>query len=374
MSLACLVISQRHRSDGFGRQPGYVAFIEGEDILARHGDADLAMIDLGPRHPRIRARRLGGRVVRRAMKSSAPLPAAVTTHSTIPLPRDHYDLAVFIGFTIWELPMLERMAEVRKRADRLVAWFPEVWAGELGDERIAHESFGMLDTIFVGMEAAAERLAELVSCPVHHLPMAADVTRFAALAPDQARPIDVLGIGRRHPELHQALLDWSRKANRLYVYDTVSGSSIPDPDAHRDNLGDTYRRSNVAITNFAKWDLPQVVGDERELPGRIWEGLASGVYMIGQPPSAHLQERVVGQEVVAPLPETPGEAVEAIDAIVSTDQEPLRRANVQLALRNHDWAHRWATVLDACDVATPDGIQDRIRQLAAQADSLDQLG
>jgi hypothetical protein len=374
VSLACLAISQRHRSDGFGRQPGYVSFIEGEDILVRHGQADLAMVDLGPGHPRIRARRFGGRVVRRAMNSSAPLPTAASARSTIPLPRDRYDLAVFIGFTIWELPMLERMAEVRTRADRLVAWFPEVWAGELGDERIAHESFGMLDAIFVGMEAATERLAELVACPVHHLPSAADVTRFAAMPPGEARPIDVLGIGRRDPELHQALLDWSRKASKLYVYDTIAGSSIPDPDAHRDNLGDTYRRSNVAITNFAKWDLPQVVGTERELPGRIWEGLASGVAMIGQPPSVHLQEEVVGRQVVASLPEAPGEAVEMIAAAIATDQEPMRRANVQLALRNHDWAHRWATVLDACGLPAPDGLQDRIGQLAAQADSLDQLG
>ncbi|MCP3989082.1 MAG: hypothetical protein GY724_08405 [Actinomycetia bacterium] len=371
MSLACLIISQRDRSDGFGRQPGYVAFIEAEDILARHSSADMAMVDLGPRHPRIRARRLGGRAVRRVTNSSDPLPTALSTRSTATLPRDHYDVAIFVGFTIWELPMLERMAEVRKHADHVVAWFPEVWAGELDDQRISHESFGMLDTIFVGMEAATERLAELVSCPVHHLPLAVDVARFATMTPHKPRPIDVLGIGRRDPELHQALLDWSRKANKLYIYDTISGSSVPDPDAHRGNLSDMYLRSNVAITNFAKWDLPAVVNDERELPGRIWEGLASGVYMIGRAPSIHLQEQVVGRKVVAALPESPGEAVESIDAAISTDQEPLRRANVQLALRNHDWAHRWSTVFERCGLVTPSGLQGRIEQLAGQADSLD---
>ncbi len=369
MSPACLIISQRHRADGFGRQPGYGAFIEAEDILAHHTNADMAMVDLGPTHPRIRARRLAGRIMRRATHSSEPLPAALSARSTTTLHRDHYDVAIFVGFTIWELPMLERMVEVRQHADRLVAWFPEVWTGELSDQRISHESFGMLDTIFVGMEAATGRLAELVSCPVHHLPLAVDVARFAPMAPDEPRPIDVLNIGRRDPELHQALLDWSRKANKLYIYDTISGGSVPDPDAHRGNLGDMYRRSNVAITNFAKWDLPGVVNDERELPGRIWEGLASGVYMIGQAPSVHLQQQLLGREVVAALAEPPEEAVESIDAAISADQEPLRRANVQLALRNHDWAHRWSTVFDRSGLVTPPGLQDRIEQLADRAES-----
>ena len=49
--------------------------------------------------------------------------------------------------------------------------------------------------MFVGMEGAAIELTSLASCPVHHLPPAVDVRRFAATTAGDPRPIDVLGIG-----------------------------------------------------------------------------------------------------------------------------------------------------------------------------------
>ena len=130
----------------------------------------------------------------------------------------------------------------------------------------------------------------------------------------------MLGIGRRDPHLHQALLDWSRKTRRLYLYDTIAGGSVPDPQAHRENLADHYQRTRVAITNYAKWDVPEVVGEEREIPGRLWEGLASGAQMIGKPPDEELQTRVLGHPVVAPIPDDPSAAVDAINEAVVTDQ------------------------------------------------------
>ena len=228
-----LIVSQRQRSDGFGRQPGYVAFGEAEDVLAAGADADMAMIDHSLTHPRIRARRLGGRVARRVIHDERPFPSVPGFHRRVPLTRDHYDLAVFIGFTTWDLPLLERMTEVRERADRVVAWFPEAWVSDLDDDRVHHEPFGMLNALFVGNRPAAERLSVLAPCPVHHLPPAVDVDHFSTLTVDDPRPIDVLGIGRRDPRLHRALVEWSRKTNRLYIYDTVSGAVVSDAAAHR---------------------------------------------------------------------------------------------------------------------------------------------
>lgn len=369
-----LIVSQRQRPDGFGCQPGYIAFVEAEDVLAACSDADLTMVNHSPRQLRIRARRLGGRLVRRIADSQRPLPAILPERGKALLPREHYDLAVFVGFTIWDLPLLERMTAVRNRADRVVAWFPEAWVSEFDDERARYESFGVLDAMFVGMSTAAEELTALAPCPVHHLPPAVDVQRFAALAPNEPRPIDVLGIGRRDPRLHRALLDWSRKSNKLYVYDTISGASVADADAHRGNLGDTYRRTNVAITNFAKYDLPEVTSGDREIPGRLWEGLASGALMVGLAPDEDLQHRLVGTTVVTDIPLSPPEAVELIHELTVTDQGPTRRAQVQLALRHHDWAHRWSSVFEQSRLDSPPALQARIERLDAMAASLDELG
>lgn len=372
-----LLVSQSQRTDGFGRQPGYVGFLEAEEILAQEAGADVALVAPGPGDTRIRIRRVGGRLLRQARGSMAPLPILNRRGgrhpSAPPLSQDHYDVALFVGLTPWDMPLLERMADVRRRADRIVVWMPEVWAIELERRRIQFEAFDLADTIFVGMAEAAERLDGLVRCPVHHLPLAVDARRFAAVPPDEARPIDVLGIGRREPELHQALLAWSRKANRLYLYDTISGGSVPDPGAHRENLADHYRRSSVAITNYAKWDKPDVIGAQRELPGRLWEGLASGAHLIGMPPDEELQTLLLGRPVVASLPDTPSAAVEAIHEAVIADDGDGRRARVQIALRGHDWAHRWSTILERSGLTPPPGLTSRVEALAAQADSLDEL-
>lgn len=379
---AVLIVSQRQRPDGFGRQPGYVAFIEAEDVLAAGSDADLVMVDHGPKHPLIRARRFGGRQIRRFSDSTRPIPSPFARRGNLPLPlrgkvslpRRHYDVAVFVGFTVWDLPLLERLAGVLERVDRVVAWFPEAWASEFDDGRVRYEAFGILDTIFVGMETAASELAAVVSCPVHHLPPAVDVLRFAGLVPDETRPIDVLGIGRREPRLHRALLDWSRKSNKLYVYDTMSGTTVPDAPAHRENLGDTYRRSDIAITNFAKYDAPEITEGDREIPGRLWEALAGGSLMIGIPPDERLQREQVGDIVVTEIPSEPSEAVELIEELQLRDHRDLRRSHVQLALRRHDWAHRWQTIFSQSDLTPPAGIQARVDRLAGMADSIEGVG
>jgi hypothetical protein len=371
-----LIVSQRQRPDGFGRQPGYVAFNEAEDILADCTGADLAMVDRNPTHPAIRARRLAGRGLRRVAGNDQRLPGAAALPFRVPAieqpVHDHYDLAVFVGFTMWDLPLLQHALRGRGLADRIAVWFPEAWASEFADGRLDYEPFGFADAIFVGMEAACHQLAAIAPGPVHHLPPAVDVLRFAPLPPEGPRPIDVLGIGRRDRGLHAALLDWSQRAGKLYVYDTISGSQVGDARAHRVNLGDTYRRTNVALTNYAKYDMPQVTRGEREVPGRLWEGLASGAILVGRAPDDTLQRKLIGESVVVDLPAEPLDAVDLIGKLHRDANETIRRHHVKLALRRHDWAHRWASIFTGTGLEVPAGLRTRIDELATIAASLDQ--
>jgi hypothetical protein len=279
---------------------------------------------------------------------------------------------VFIGFTAWDLPLLQYCTRDRKLADRVAVWFPEVWSSEFEDDRLDYEPFGIADAIFVGMEAASDDLRAVAPCPVSHLPIAVDVRAFAPPDLGGPRPIDVLGIGRREPRLHSALLDWSRSASKLYMYDTMSGLRVNDTAAHRANLGSMYQRTNVAITNYAKFNEPQVTRAERELPGRLWEGLASGAIMVGRAPDEGLQRKLIGETVVVDLPAGIPDAVELIDQLHRDPDETIRRRHVQLAMRGHDWAHRWATVFSTMGLDIPSGLQTRIDELAAIATSLDQ--
>ncbi len=371
-----LVFSHRYRPDGYGRQPGYVGFGEAEDVLAAVSGADWAHLNVSPEARMLRVRRVAGRQYRRLTGRSRDLPgfmahgrAGFGYDSDGPL-RRHYDLAVFVAITVWDLPLLERVLDARRRADRVAVWFPEVWPVELADPRLALEPFALADDIFVGVADAAPILSDLLGRPVRYLPMAVDTMRFAALDPARPRPIDVLGIGRRLPALHDALLDWAAKTGRHYLYDTISGGLVDDVAAHRENLAATYHRSKLAITHHAKFDRPDEIGDQRENPGRLWEGLASGVVMAGMPPRPELQRRFPGAEVVVDLPRDPHLAVEAIDELVRQPNDDLRRHHVHLALTANDWGHRWRTVFETTGLRVPSDLQARLDHLASLAAGL----
>ncbi len=369
-----LIISQRDRPDGFGRQPAYMSFLEAEETLATVTGADMVSIDASPGDHRVRARRIAGRQLRRLAHSGVALPRTPSIRSggpRIELPQEHYDVGVFVGFTNWDLPLLERLPEVRHACGHLLAWLPEVWASDLARREARYEAFGLLDSLHIGMDAASGILAGMTPTPVHYVPLAVDTTRFSPGGPEQPRPIDVLGIGRRDPDLHEHLLDWSRKTSRLYIYDTMSGATVPDQTEHRANLGDTYARTNVALTSYAKSNMPEVTRGERELPGRLWEALAAGAHMIGLPPDEDLQRRVIGETVVQEMPSDAAAAVEMIDQLVTGDYRARRVAHTQLALRQHDWAHRWAQIFRLAGIQIPRGIETRIENLSARADSFD---
>lgn len=370
---AVLIVSQRDRADGLGRHPGYVSIGEGEDVLASCVDADVVTRPLDPSMVTVRARRLAGRAARRLTRSTRPFPSvsALRSRSAPSPPRPHYDVAVFVGLTIWDLALLEAIGDLRRMADRVIAWIPELWTSELTDPRLNHEPYAIADALFVGTKDPVAKLGTIVPCRVHFVPLAADVTRFAAVPLSARRPIDVLGIGRRDPDLHRALLDWSRKDNRLYVYDTISGMRVDDIDAHRQNLGDTCRRADIAITHYAKHDMPSVVGGQREMPGRLWEGLASGVLMAGFAPDEALQTELIGEPVVVELPPEPSAAIDIVDELHRGDHGDRRRHQVGLALRGHDWVHRWRDIFELSGVGVPPGLLQRIDRLEAMADGLD---
>jgi len=369
-----LVVGHDARPDGLPRMPGYVAFSEAADVLASAAGADMASLRISPTAPSMRVRRIVGRRYRRATGRGRPLPALPGDErsATADAPLAHrYDLLVFVAVTEWDLPLLERLHDLRRRANRVAVWFPEVWPRDFDDRRLALEPFAMVDDLYVGVADSAPLLTGVAGQPATYLPMAVDAVRFAPDSLDNPRPVDVLGIGRRLPGLHAALLDWSRRTGRYYVYDTVDGGEVLHPRAHRQNLASLYRRSNVAVTHYAKFDQPERIGDQREIPGRVWEGLAGGTVMAGMPPSEQLQQHRPGMPVVEPLPHTPADAVAMLDEICRRPNGHIRRRNLHLALTANDWGHRWATVFERAGLPVPSGLRARLDHLAERAEALD---
>ena len=169
-----LIVSQRDRADGFGRQPGYVSFTEAEDVLAACVDADIVHLSESLGQVGVRALRMAGRAARRTLRTG-PFGAGGADPALDPRRAAAPGRALRRG----GLHRLHGLGPPATRSGypgsarwptRSWVWFPEVWATNLADPRVVHEPYGMADAIFVGMKAASERLGDIAQAPVHHVP------------------------------------------------------------------------------------------------------------------------------------------------------------------------------------------------------------
>ncbi|MDQ3385098.1 MAG: glycosyltransferase [Actinomycetota bacterium] len=359
-----LVLSQR----GVEHALAYTSWSEGEDVLISHGDADLHLL-ASASAPVMRAREVVGRNVRRVTSADVLLPPIAARGPRV---EGSYDIAVAVLRTVWDLATVEAVPGLRRAASCVAGWFPEAWPPELTD-KVALHPFSLLDEIFVGEPRSAERLSALLGRPVHFLPLASDVvvfgdhvTRPATAATDQRRPIDVLNIGRREPDLHAALVRWSRPSEHYYVFDTFTGASVTDRPAHRRALADQLQRTSVAISSYAKQGQAET-GGIRWISSRVFDNLASGTILAGAPPEATAQQDLFGREVVHPLPEDPAAAVDVIAELVSSASAAERTRNTCTAMAGHDWSHRWVELLETCQVAPSPALAERAERLRRAA-------
>ncbi|MEM7326726.1 MAG: hypothetical protein AAF531_26810 [Actinomycetota bacterium] len=363
------LVTQRSVQKGTGQFPAYGAWTEAEDVLIDTVGADLIPLSLPIEDPRIRFRRQTGRAARSLLGDRLSLPANPAARSALKSLSGHYDAIIFVAHSVWDLQLLERLGNLRKLADCVAVWFLETWPSSLVNTRqVKTEPFHAVDRIFVGMDGAVEPLANAIDREVTYLPLASNVTRFGPDLPDTERPIDLIGIGRRRQEQHEGMLRWAADTGRLYLYDSVKVSRPADLNAHRDTIGGWYRSSKLATCNFAKSDEPAIVGPHRMMPGRLWEGLAAGAGLVGVPPSATSQRELFGRTVVEAMPDDPLDLPMFLEEQIERHGPEQTAANVRLALTGHDWAHRWAALLDELGYGSPPGLEQRIASLAERAE------
>ena len=279
---------------------------------------------------------------------------------------DAADHLVLMAYGAWDLPLVERLRQLRPKAKTLSVWMPEVWPSEL-DDRINYESYGMVDHVFVGISEVVDDFRSIASnADVACVPPATDVMTFCPSSVDRERSIAVLGVGRRDAEQHQQLLEWSEQTGRLYLYDTVAGQA-PSWAEHRRNLAGWYRQARVAICNYGKHDRPEETGELRIVPGRLFEGMAAGAILVGKPPSEANQREIVGDIVVNSCEH--GELGALLDIYAESGAGREQRVrNMALACRRHDWGHRWRDIFTAIGEPVAEDLQRRIDELDRRAD------
>ncbi len=361
-----VVLSQRSAPGGPAGQLAYSAWNEAENILVEVGGARLGLTNRHRRHPRVRARRIAGRGLRRVGGADRLVPAR---SSGLLEPIDQADQLIFMAHGAWDLPLVERLGRLRRTAKTISVWMPEVWPSEL-DRRLAHEAYSMIDHVFVGISEVIEHFRHyLPNADIHCLPPAVDVLTFGAGEIEPRRNIAVLGIGRREPTQHAQLLEWAAANQELYLYDTLRGKAVSWRE-HRDAVANWYRQSRMAVCNYGKHDRPAEIGQLRIVPGRLFEGLAAGAILIGMPPDERNQRELVGEVVV--------ESTETADLKTLLDKyndpaaaRQMSLRNASLAARRHDWGHRWRDLFRIVDLAVPERLDQRLAHLEARADEID---
>jgi hypothetical protein len=364
--MSVIVLSQRETVGGIAQQLAYSAWSEAENVAVGVGGARLGLLNKHGQSKRVKARRVAGRVVRRVGGRSLQLPALGSGLINQIEPGDHL---VLMAFGAWDLPLVERMRQLRAAAKTISVWMPEVWPTEL-DERTRFESYAMVDQVFVGIREVMDDFGQIApEADVTCLPPATDVLGFCPTSADNIRNISVLGVGRRDESQHQQLLAWADRTGRLYLYDTVRGEPISLAE-HRQNLAGWYRQARVAICNYGKHDRPAETGGLRIVPGRLFEGMAAGAILVGRPPSETNQREIVGEIVVNPAEQS--DFIGVIDTFTEPGagrQERIR--NMVLACRRHDWAHRWHNIYRTLGESIPEPLSARISALAEHADGLE---
>jgi hypothetical protein len=357
-------LSQR----GVENELAYTSWSEGEDVFVREGGAQVHLLSRAS-SPMMRAREVLGRNLRRITSPGVLVPTSPLGGTRV---EGRYDAAVAVLRTVWDLATVEAVPGLRSAVDGVVGWFPEAWPPELTD-KVALHPFSLLDEIFVGEPRSAERLALLLKRPVHFLPLATDVEVFADhavppgnVADDQGRPIHVLNIGRRDPDLHAALVRWSRSTGHYYVFDTLTGATVKDRPAHRRALADQLQRTSVAISSYAKQGQAET-GGIRWVPSRVFDNLASGTILAGSPPEAAAQRQLFGREVVHPLPDDGEGAARVVAELVAGASVEERMQNTCTAMGAHDWSHRWVELLETCGLTPKPSLVERSERLRRTA-------
>ncbi len=351
----------------FERLAFHCGYLEAQDVLVSCDDVDLICLEAEPGfQSKLRwQRRLMYHDVSRRLAFMNPGLRRVR------LTRD-YDLLVVMCATYWDFLYVNALEGWRDHCRTSVCWIDELWAGQLPHYRYWLPSLNRFDHVIVGLHGTAAPLANMLDRPCEYVPGATDALRFTPYPDPPERVIDIYSVGRRLPDVHQALLNHACSKRLFYLYDSLqaSGVTAPDHQDHRRLYASTAKRSRFFVVAPAKADAAAETGGQVEIGFRYYEGLAAGTVMIGEPPDCQpFPEMFDWPDAVVPLRRDGSDAADVVGAL---SLEPARlhqisRQNARQALLRHDWAHRWRRVLEIAGLEVSPALEAREQRLKATA-------
>lgn len=339
---------------------------EFEDVIRSVDDVDVLELECSP-HFELRqhiARSIAWRSRYRVFTNLNP------GVKPVKLKRD-YDVLIFVCMNVWDLLYLNAVANWQTRCQVKLCYMGEIYAGQATELQHLLRRLEDFDQIFQSFASSVDAIRKIVSKPCHRLPHAADVLRFTPFLIPSTRKIDVLSIGRRCEPVHQALRRLSATRDFFYVYDTLPSLLVrpSNPIEHREMLASTAKMSHFFVTYPAKFGDKETHG-QSEVGARYFEGTAAGAVLLGQTPTALTFRRDFPWPDA--LVELKTDGSDAVDVVTDLRRRPdeLTRIGIRnavAALRRHDWAHRWLTILETAGLTPRAALTERMRTLEALA-------
>ena len=288
--------------------------------------------------------------------------------------EEEYDLLFAVLDNPWQFHHLESIKGWREKCRHTACFITEMWQPDLQDARLFKEPWSNFDHVFLGVTQCVAGLNKLIEPPVTYIPPAVDTLRFSPYPNPPERFIDVSYVGRRSPDIHDALLERAAKDNFFYYHDTMKGKlEIGNPREHRILLANLFQRSRYNITNYAKFNSTQETGGTQEIGYRFFEGAAAGTVMVGVPPAGDAFPRYFDWEQPIVKVELSGASV--VEAIAELDKQPellsrMSRRNVANCLLKHDWSYRWRDMLAAFEIEPSAAVVQREKYLHQLAEDI----
>ncbi|MEY6432068.1 glycosyltransferase [Thioalkalicoccus limnaeus] len=281
---------------------------------------------------------------------------------------------VFIAvFPYWrDLHWINAIKRWRSRCGTAICWIDELWVREIPGVKHWFRWLDDFDHIFVGVPGSEHALSKALGRPCHLLVGAVDTLKFRPISNYAARGIDVYSVGRRVDAVHKELLRLEQEEGIFYVFDTLhSGESrMDDYSSHRQMYANLCKRSRVFIVAPGKVDQVRQTGGQADIGYRYFEGVAAGAVLVGSAPDADaFRSNFDWKDSIVEIRADGRNAYGVVrDLLADTGRlEAISVQNMVMALRRHDWAHRWLTMFERAGLPEPTGLVRRVARLEEAA-------
>lgn len=289
-----------------------------------------------------------------------------------------YDLFIYVATVLTDVPEIVRLKNWRTRSGKAACVLLKAWSSEIEKHRAVIRMLDEFDIVYTATLQSLDLLQSYLSTPVRFLTLAVPTLDLAP-SRNQARPIDVYGMGRRPPKLQAELMQGMKDGRINYFYDTfnIQMPIVKDFESHcllkASLLKQTKFLPSFGIQSFESLEL-SLAGSEDTIPLRCFEGAAAGAVMFGTPPTSRdFLEQFDWDDIIVQVPSMSCDFIDFLRSLESDTarMERIRARNVANCLRKHDFAYRYERILADLSIPPHRKLADYKAKLRQMADAID---